>query len=161
MFCQNCGAQVQPGQPYCSACAKPLTGYGAEQKSRFQRHFHLLGIFWIAYSVFSFIGGVVLLIIANTLFGGLGRYDTGAPEFLHPLLTAIAVFLLLKSIVGIAAGWGLLQHFDWARVLSIVLGFLELLHVPLGTILGIYTIWALLSPGADREYRSLAGTAVV
>lgn len=101
-----------------------------------------------------------MLIIANTLFG-IGRYDTGAPEFLHPLLTAIPVFLLIKSMVGIAAGWGLLQHFDWARVLAIVLGFLELLHLPLGTILGVYTIWALLSPDADREYKSLAGTASV
>jgi hypothetical protein len=160
MFCQNCGARVQPGQPYCSACAKPLTGYGVEQRSRFQRHFHLLGIFWIAYSIFSLLGGAVMLILANTVFGGM-LSDSRMPEFLHPLFTAIAVFLLLKSMVGLAAGWGLLQHLDWARVLAIILGFLDLLHVPLGTILGVYTIWALLSPGAEGEYKALQHAASV
>jgi zinc-ribbon domain len=158
MFCQNCGAQVQSGQPFCSACAKPLTGYGAPQKGRIERHIPLLGILWIAYSVFWLLGGTVLLIVANALFG---RYDTGAPEFLHPLLTAVAVFLLLKAAAGIVAGWGLLQHLEWARVLTIVLGFLELLHMPLGTTLGIYTIWVLLAPGADNEYKALQHAASV
>lgn len=158
MFCQNCGAPVQPGQPYCGACAKPLTGYGAPQKGRMERHLHLLGILWIAYSLLSLLGGAVLLVVANTIFGG---YDARVPQFIHPLLTVIAFFLMLKAAAGIAAGWGLLQHVEWARVLAIILGFLELLHVPLGTILGIYSIWVLLAPGADSEYKALQHAASV
>lgn len=155
MFCQNCGAQVQPGQAYCGSCAKPLSGYVIAQRNRLERHVHLLGIFWIAYSAISLFGGVALMIVANTIFGRLSRYDTGAPEFLHPLLAAVAGFLLIKSIIGIIAGFGLLQHYDWARILAIILAFVDILHVPFGTALGIYTIWALLAKGADEEYRSL------
>jgi zinc-ribbon domain len=159
MFCQNCGNQVQAGQQFCSACAKPLTGYDIAQKGRLQRHVHLLGIFWVVYSVFSLLGGAVLMIIANTLFGRWGPMGNQVPMFLHPLLSAVAVFVIIKSCAGILAGYGLLQRLSWARMLAIVMGFLDVLHMPLGTALGIYTIWTLLSPGADREYQQLAGAA--
>jgi hypothetical protein len=36
----------------------------------------------------------------------------------------------------IFAGWGLLRREPWARVLTIVLSFLALFHIPLGTALG-------------------------
>ena len=159
MFCQNCGTQIQPGQQFCSKCAMPLTGYAPQQKGRLQRHVHLLGILWIAYSALHLLAGVVLMIVANTIFGH-GRFETGAPAFLQPLLSTIAILLLIKAVLGIAAGWGLMQRLDWARVLAIVLAFLSLFNPPLGTALGIYTLWVLLSKDADVEYRALAQGAV-
>jgi hypothetical protein len=159
MFCQNCGTQIQPGQQFCSKCAMPLTGYVLPQKGRLQRHVHLLGILWIAYSAVHLLGGAVLMIVANTVFGHEGRFETGAPAFLQPLLATIGVFLLIKAALGIAAGWGLMQHVDWARVLTIVLAFLSLFDMPFGTALGIYSLWVLLSQGADDEYRALAAAA--
>jgi hypothetical protein len=159
MFCQNCGAQVQPGQQVCNKCARPLAGYGFEQKGRLKRHVHLLGIFWIAYSVLNLLGGAALLIVANTLFGPAGRAEIGVPAFLQPLLTAIGVFLVVKAIAGIAAGYGLLQRAEWARSAVVIVGFVALLHIPMGTFLGIYTIWVLLSPGADDEYETLVHAA--
>ena len=137
----------------------PLTGYVLPQKGRLQRHVHLLGILWIAYSAVHLLGGAVLMIVANTVFGHEGRFETGAPAFLQPLLATIGVFLLIKAALGIAAGWGLMQHVDWARVLTIVLAFLSLFDMPFGTALGIYTLWVLLSQGADDEYRALAAAA--
>ena len=69
--------------------------------------------------------------------------------------TAVAVLLALISIFAIIGGTGLLQRRSWARVLVIVLGCLYLFSFPLGTGVGIYTLWALtrrdaraaLSPG--------------
>ncbi|HET9183216.1 MAG TPA: hypothetical protein VFP59_13855 [Candidatus Angelobacter sp.] len=127
------------------------------QTSRLQRNLQLLGIFWIAYSAITLLGGVAVVILANTLFLHMG--PGGGPLFLHPLLTAVGAFLIAKSVIGIAAGWGLLQRESWARILTLVLGFLALIHIPLGTALGIYTIWVLLSPGADDEYRAMGAHA--
>lgn len=160
MFCQNCGTQIQPGQQFCSKCAMPLTGYAPQQRGRLQRHVHLLGILWIAYSALHFLAGVVLMIVANTIFGHMGRFETGAPAFLQPLLSTIAILLLIKAVLGVAAGWGLMQRLDWARVLAIILGFISLFNPPFGTALGIYTLWVLLSHDADAEYRALAQGAV-
>jgi hypothetical protein len=118
-----------------------------------------LGILWIVYSSFSLLGGLAVMIVAQVIFGRHARFDPNVPGFLHPLLLFVGLFLFLKAAAGFAAGIGLRQHTDWARVLALVLGFLELLHLPLGTALGIYTIWALLSPGAENEYKSLPQAA--
>lgn len=129
----------------------------AVQTSRLQRNLQLLGIFWIAYSAITLLGGIVVVIIGNALFGPEGH--TGAPLFLQPLLTSVGIFLIAKSALGIAAGWGLLLRESWARILTVVLGFIALIQIPLGTALGIYTIWVLLSPGADDEYRAMGAHA--
>lgn len=64
MFCQNCGTEVQPGLKFCRGCSRPLNDYAmVAQASRMQRHLQLLGIFWIAYSAITILGGVVVVII--------------------------------------------------------------------------------------------------
>ena len=79
--------------------------------------------------------------------------------FLHGLFRMLALFLLVKALAGFAAGWGLLERETWARPLTLILGFLSLLNLPLGTALGIYTIWVLMPAGGDEEYRRLARAA--
>src|ERR1700724_1723855 len=154
MFCDSCGTQVQPGQVVCGKCSKTLTGY-VQQTNRLEHHVHLLGIFWIVYSVLHGLAGVILMIVANTVFGLSGRMYHGSPFFLQPLLSAIAVLLIIKGVVGVAAGYGLTQRAPWARITIVVLGFIALLNVPFGTALGIYAIWVLLSPGADTQYQTI------
>jgi hypothetical protein len=81
------------------------------------------------------------------------------PELFHLVFTVIGLFLLIKGGLGVFAGWGLLQHASWARILTLVLGFLSLLNDPFGTALGIYTIWVLLSSDADKQYAAMAQSA--
>lgn len=158
MFCDACGAALQPGQAYCTRCSKQVIGPVVEGSGRVARHAHLLGILWIAYSALSLIGGVILMIVSHTVFGpfGLPHMPGGPPMFIRPLLSAIAVVLICKAVAGIAAGLGLLQRQDWGRILAIVLGAISLINIPFGTAIGIYTLWVLLSPGADKEYAALA-----
>jgi hypothetical protein len=40
-----------------------------------------------------------------------------------------------------------------------VLAFVELIHVPFGTALGIYTLWVLLPSQSDDEYKALSQTS--
>lgn len=126
-----------------------------------QSHLQLLGILWLAISAFNTIGGVVLYILANTLFAHL--HEMGAPPeapigFLRPLLSVIAVFVLAKAAVGFMAGWGLMHREPWARVIALVLGFLSLFNIPFGTAVGVYTLWVLLPAQSQREYDSLVAS---
>jgi hypothetical protein len=74
----------------------------------------------------------------------------------HGIFRVVGGFLMVKGVVGIIAGWGLLDRQSWARLLAIILGFLSLLHFPLGTALGIYTLWVLLPGYSEIEYRQMA-----
>lgn len=163
MFCDRCGTELQAGQRFCGSCGKGIGVSVVPQPSdgRVSRHIQILAVLWLAASALNLIGGAVLFVLGGTLFGRLGHIGpSGAvPGFLHGLFFALGILVLLKALAGFAAGWGLLERQPWARTLTLVLGFVSLLNIPLGTALGIYTIWVLLAPQADEEYRRLARAA--
>ncbi|MGA8764033.1 MAG: hypothetical protein WB562_14300 [Candidatus Sulfotelmatobacter sp.] len=119
---------------------------------RVREHLHLLGILWFAVSAFHAVSGVVLYIIANTVFAP-GRAP--GPAFLHPLLSTISILVLGKSALGFLAGWGLMQREGWGRILALVLAFISLFNIPFGTAIGIYTLWVLLPAHSEEEYEAL------
>jgi len=165
MFCDRCGAAVQPDQRFCGRCGKEFTEAIAMARpfpNRVQEHTRLLGILWLALSALNAVFGIVLCILANTVF--LHLQEMGAPPdvptaFLHSLFSAIGSIILVKAVAGFFAGWGLLRHELWARMLTIVLSFLALFNVPLGTALGIYSLWVLLPAESEREYEQAARSA--
>src|SRR5271170_7332592 len=161
MFCDGCGTTVQLGQTFCSKCGKQIVGSLAvmpQRAGRVQGNLQLLGILWLAISAFNTIAGVVLYILANTLFAHL--HELGAPEgptaFLRPLLSVIALLVLAKAAFGFIGGWGLLHREPWARILTLVLGFISLFHIPFGTAVGVYTLWVLLPAQSQEEYDAMA-----
>jgi hypothetical protein len=123
-----------------------------------QEHVRLLGIFWLAYSAFHLVGGIVLSILARTIFARHGEFPgtfapPNVPPFLHGLFVLLGLLLVGKAIVGFIAGWGLLQRESWARVLVLIMAFLALLNPPFGTALGIYSLWVLLPAESEKQYQ--------
>lgn len=164
MFCDRCGMELQAGQKFCGSCGKPagVAVVPPAAEGRIVRHLQLLAILWFAASALNLVGAVVLFVIGNTLFAHMGRFMEGwtmPVNFLQGLFTGLGVLILAKALAGFAAGWGLLERQSWARPLTLVLGFLSLIHIPLGTALGIYTIWVLLAGRAAEEYRQLSRAA--
>ena len=161
MFCDGCGGALQPDQQFCMRCGRKVVGQvtlAYPAASRVRDHVRLLGILWMAMSAVNVLGGVILGIIANTLLAHsqnftIPNFHAG---FLPPLLTAVAGFILVKGLVGFLAGWGLLTHQAWARLVTLVLAFLALFHIPFGTALGIYSLWVLLPSESEREYQAMA-----
>ena len=105
---------------------------------------------------------VVAGILVMVIFGGLAGLvsiaaHSGDALIAVPILGGIGAFifvlLLALSLPGIVAGFGLIELRPWARMLTIILSALELMSVPLGTALGIYGLWVLLSPSAEQLFR--------
>ena len=163
MFCDQCGSQLQPEQQSCLRCGKAVLGPVGYRHNRVQEHVRLVGILWMAYSALLVVGGIAVEIVAHTIFSGVGVFRQGPPQdisdWLRPLLTFIGGLVLLKAAAGFIAGWGLLQREPWARVAALIVGFISLFNVPLGTALGIYTLWVLLPTQSDDEYQALAKAA--
>lgn len=159
MFCEGCGATLQVGQKFCPSCGRQLSMAVVTPVApgRVERHLNLLAILWMAASAVHLLSAGVLYVLGRTLMARVGEQagPVVTPAFFEGLFTILAGYMLIKAIAGFMAGWGLLQKEPWARTLTLVMGFLELLHVPLGTALGVYTLWVLLAPNADQEYRQL------
>lgn len=113
-----------------------------------ERHFTFLGALHIALSSMVLL---IALVAVGLFWGGavVARNEDIAPLF--ALLGCLASgLLLLLALPGIIGGVGLLKRRRWSRILLIVVGALHLIHVPLGTLLGIYTLWVLLQPEVEE-----------
>ena len=153
MFCDRCGANLTPASRFCPTCGKSFAPVAQPQapEYRVSRHVRNLGILWMVYSAIHLIPGLILQSMPHWL---PFRYDY--PFFLGGIFRAIGAMLMLKGVLGLIAGWGLLDRQPWARMLAIVLGFLSLIHMPFGTAIGIYTLWVLLPGPSAQEYDQLA-----
>ena len=172
-FCSKCGQSVvgevspAPAAPAPAASAPhqyptsettvPGPSVGFVQSSRVARHIGVLGVLWIIFSGLRLIPGLALIGLGHLHFPFMFA-PIPAPMrlFLTPFLGAIGLIISGYAIAGLIAGIGLLGRSPWARMLTIVLGCISLIHFPFGTALGIYTLWVLVPEGADADYRRLA-----
>lgn len=120
-----------------------------------QKHVTILA--WL-YIVFNIIGVLVAMLLFMLIIGGgFISGDTEAIAIMAIVATSLAFMLSLFSVPGIIGGIGLLYMKPWARIMVLILGFLELLNFPFGTALGIYTIWLLMKDETIKLFEEAKG----
>jgi len=105
---------------------------------------HIQIVAWL-YIATGILGLLLALLVAGIITGG--GWISGDDTAIR-VTTIVSIFVgalvVLISIPGIVAGIGLLSFKSWARVLAIILSVLNLPGFPIGTMIGIYSLWALL-----------------
>ncbi len=119
-----------------------------------RQHIDILGYCYIALGVLGLLAA--LLAFFAIAGGGWLSGDSGAIAVTSTIATFVGGFLFIISVPNLIAGYGLLKRKSWARILALVLGFINLFNVPLGTILGAYTFWALLQDESERIFSDSA-----
>ena len=163
MFCERCGSRLNEGQRFCPSCGKPvgISLVPLERQGKVQRNLQILAILWLVAGALNLFLGFGMFTFGHIL-SNVGLHFDNVPNFapfLHSILAFAGGFVILKALLSIATGIGLLQRESWARPLAIVMSFFELLHLPFGTALGIYTLVVLLPNEASVEYDQLAKAA--
>ena len=69
-------------------------------------------------------------------------------------LAVVAVAALVWAVAHHVAGRGLRARNPWARNLALMLAAFNLLLLPLGTALGLYTLWVLLHEHVRVEFHA-------
>jgi zinc-ribbon domain len=174
MFCNQCGAQLTEGAGFCGQCGKaqaaPPTApavpavarpaYVDPVAGRVERHRQILAVLWLVLGLLGLVGGWALMVIAQAqpwLYGGgAENMPPFAPTLVHEILFGIGVALLAFSALRIITAVGLFAVQSWARVLAIVMAIISLIEIPIGTAIGIYTLWVLVPRQAEVEYAAMA-----
>jgi hypothetical protein len=124
-----------------------------------QTHIKVLGVVYLAFGGLMLLGALFLLVMMGGVAGIVGA--SAEPEdaaIAIPVLgfagTALALFLGVFSLPSLATGYGLIHYKEWARVLGIVLSAINLINIPLGTIVGAYGLWVLLNKETERLFSS-------
>lgn len=153
MFCNRCGAQLQPDFNLCPKCGAAVGAPAAVPfpAGRLQRHLRTVGILWIVVGVLWVIPSLVLMGISHAPHLMMGD-EMFTHAFMPPMMFSLGIVFLVIAAGGVLVGWGLMNHERWARMTAIVLGILVLFHPPFGTALGIYTLWVLLPAESAAEY---------
>jgi hypothetical protein len=155
-FCPKCGRPLAPVVPPVPGLQFLLESYAGKIR--------LLGIFWFVYAALSILLGLAGLTFAKAFMsGGFGPWGNGPwmhgpmpPLWMGPIfLHFIWIFLVLRAGLALAAGWGLMEHTQWGRLVAIVAAIFSLIRFPLGTALGIWTLVMLLGYRNSSLYDQL------
>jgi hypothetical protein len=157
MYCNACGNLIPDDARFCGKCGKPVVSArpagAVVWRSRLERHLPALALLWVIYSLLRVFAGGAVLFVGSMFMPHFFMFGWPFSHFFLPgLITSLGVGVLVLGVVGLAAGWGLWQREPWARIVALILGVIALIHFPVGTALGIYTLWVLLPNDAAAEY---------
>lgn len=118
-----------------------------------EKHIKTTGILWIVKGILSvFVGFLVFAIMLGV---GVFANTQGGKDAL-PILAIIGLFvaglLTVLAIPEIIAGIGILKFKQWGKILGLVVAALNLLDIPIGTALAIYSFWALLKDESQEFF---------
>ncbi len=117
-----------------------------------ENHVKVIGALWIAMGALGVMFG---LVIFSILFGISFIPDMGyeAPIILRTVGFGVGMFIVILSAPEIIGGVGLLKKQEWGRILTLVVSFFNLLNMPFGTALAIYSIVILLKQETVQLFR--------
>lgn len=128
-------------------------------------HVKVLGVLYIALSTFGLLAALFLGLAFGAASGIVGvNADAKDAAIALPIIgiagTMLVIFLIALAVPGLIAGIGLLKLRPWARILAIVVSVINLIHIPFGTIVGIYGLWVLFNKDTERLFGGGASAAV-
>ena len=163
MYCSKCGGAIEQNEAICGKCGQPAgaplptVAPEAPQLSGFDRTVRRLGKFWYLFAGLSAVLATMGLFMVQT--GQTGMPGPWEP-WPHPpiwawTLTGSAAWTLTlaRFVFAVAAAWGLQNRADWGRVVAFLAGAFALTDFPIGAVLGVYTIAAMIGRRRGELYR--------
>jgi hypothetical protein len=119
-----------------------------------EKHVTFVAVINIAFGFLGiFIGAVLLILLVGA---GIISQDPEALKITTIVGVSIGCFLIVISIPEIIGGFGLLKRKPWARVLILVIAVIDLMFIPIGTLIGIYELWVLLQEDTAKLFQAPA-----
>lgn len=113
----------------------------------------VLGGIGVLAALFTFAGASFL----NVILAAVAEEAVAIPaELIQLVATIIITVILVMSLPCLVLGFGLYYLRPWARILGLVLAAINLLHVPIGTVVSLYSFWVLLKPETEAMFKQTA-----
>lgn len=113
-----------------------------------EQHIPILGMLHLVGGAFFLVMGAFVFLLLTGIGVAVAIEDPMAPRVLTIVGFSVGALLVIFGVPGIVAGFGLLRRRSWARGLAIAVGILSLFNVPIGTVIGIYTLIVLVQEEA-------------
>jgi hypothetical protein len=125
-----------------------------EGKMDMKKHVTAVGAIHIGFGILGLIAAFIVLVVL--IGSGLLVLSIEGDELPLTILASVAVFvtifLAILSVPELIGGLGILNYKNWARYLVIVVSVLNLFNIPVGTAVGIYSIWVLMQDETETLF---------
>jgi hypothetical protein len=116
-----------------------------------EKHVTAVAALHVGLSILGILLGIFLFVLLTGI--GVISREKEALFILTTIGTGVGLFLIIVSVPGIIGGIGLFKRKEWARIVVLILSAIDLLNIPIGTALGIYSIWVLVQKETAQLFR--------
>ena len=111
-----------------------------------ESHKKVLGILFVVFASFQLLVMLFLGMFLSTIFAfAISQAEPKDVPILQMVMNIVryipALVIIFLSLPALIAGIGLLAKQKWAMILALIIGCLNIFSFPVGTAIGIYTIW--------------------
>lgn len=118
-----------------------------------KKHVTAVAAIQIGFSTLWLIGAVVLYFVLM-----FARSQVESDEVATKVLTLLAMilpaFVGVIALIGLIGGIGLLSYKQWGRVMTIIVSALGCFNIPIGTLIGVYSIWVLMQDETVKLFQT-------
>lgn len=117
-----------------------------------EKHVNLLAALQIGFRLLGLIVAGIIFALLHFIGDFTGEYE---PQMVLSIIANVMIVVVtILSLPGIIAGIGLFRKKEWARILTLILSVLDLVRFPIGTAIGVYSIWVLAQPETVELFRN-------
>lgn len=119
-----------------------------------KKHITAVGAIHIGFGVVGLIAAfIVFVVLVGTGILVLSIEGDQVPlTIMATVAVFVALILAIFSIPEIVGGIGVLKHKHWARYLILIIAVLNFFNIPVGTAVGIYSIWVLMQDETESLF---------
>jgi tRNA A-37 threonylcarbamoyl transferase component Bud32 len=141
----SAGGKPPPPIPNRVTPAAQMPIAAVARSSTDKTHIKIVALLHLCFGLMVLLGAIAFALAIGIPFGiTLSQGETEAPKVLGIIAFFIGGLLTILALPGIIGGWGLYTERAWGKPVILVLSVLQLANFPIGTALGIYSLWALL-----------------
>jgi len=130
------------------------------EENKMKKHVTVVAVLQIVFGAINIFGAVALAFV----FGFVDQFvdDPTAIKVLDIVSIPLMTIIGCVGAAMVLGGIGLLSCKNWGKVLTLVMGGLGLLNIPIGTLKGVYIIWVLVQPETTALFnKGCKGDALV
>ena len=120
------------------------------EENKMEKHVTVVASLQVGFSALGILAAIIVFVVIRNVWAIVDDYE--AQRVLKIVAAWVPLFLIIISLPALVAGIGLFLRQGWARILTLIVAALGLLNIPIGTALGIYTIWVLVQPETTKLF---------
>ena len=98
---------------------------------------------------------LLIFVFGGALIGTSGSQGAVAGGAIFGVVgLVVAIFMAALGVVHIITAKGVADKKNWAKIVGIIIGILDIPNIPIGTILGIFILIGLIGDEADSWFKA-------